>query len=68
MATGIKQQDRRDAAAGWLFMTPSLLILLIFVGIPIVFAVVYSFTNWNGISPPRSAQFFGFANYRSLLF
>lgn len=68
MATGIKQQDRRDATAGWLFMTPSLLILLIFVGIPIVFAVVYSFTNWNGISPPGQAEFVGFANYRSILF
>jgi multiple sugar transport system permease protein len=68
MATGIKQQDRQDAVAGWAFMSPSLIIMTVFLGIPIVFALYFSLTNWNGISPPSDAAFVGLQNYRSLLF
>lgn len=68
MATGIKEQDRQDAVAGWLFMTPALLIFFIFLFIPIVFAVYFSFTDWNGISPPGEANLVGFENYRVVLF
>ena len=67
MATGVKQLDRQDALAGWLFMVPSLLILGTFVGVPIIFALVYSFTNWNGISPPLDAEFVGLANYQDVV-
>ena len=67
MATGIKQQDRQDAFTGWLFMTPSLVIFAIFVIIPIFFAIFVSFTNWNGISPPQSADWVGLANYQEVL-
>jgi multiple sugar transport system permease protein len=52
MATGIKEQDRQDAVAGWLFMSPALIIFFIFLFIPIFFAVYFSFTDWIGISPP----------------
>jgi multiple sugar transport system permease protein len=67
MATGIKEQDRQDAIAGWLFMTPVLIIFGIFVFIPILFALYFSFTDWNGISPPAQASFVGLANYQELL-
>ena len=53
MATGIKQQDRQNAIAGWLFMVPALAVFAVFVVIPIIFAVIVSFTDWNGISPPN---------------
>ncbi|MBX3001707.1 MAG: sugar ABC transporter permease [Caldilineaceae bacterium] len=67
MATGIRQQDRQDAIAGWLFMTPALIVLGVFLVIPIVFAAYYSLTNWNGISPPATADFVGMENYRLIL-
>ncbi|MCB0046325.1 MAG: sugar ABC transporter permease [Caldilineaceae bacterium] len=68
MATGIKQQDRQDAIAGWLFMTPTLIIFGIFVFIPILFALYFSLTDWNGISPPGEAAFVGLRNYQDVLF
>jgi multiple sugar transport system permease protein len=67
MATGIKQQDRQNAFAGWLFMTPALIVFAIFVVIPIIFAVIVSFTDWNGISPPTDANYVGLDNYRDVL-
>lgn len=67
MATGIKQQDRQDMIAGWLFMAPVLIIFGIFLFIPILFALYFSFTDWNGISPPTAANFVGLSNYEALL-
>jgi multiple sugar transport system permease protein len=67
MASGIRGQDRDDTIAGWLFMTPALLILSVFLVITIVFAAYYSLTDWNGISPPAQAMFVGLANYAELL-
>jgi multiple sugar transport system permease protein len=67
MATGIKEQDRQDAAAGWLFMAPALIIFGVFIVIPILFAIYFSLTDWNGISPPDTANFVGLQNYRTLL-
>lgn len=68
MATGIKQQDRQDAIAGWLFMTPTLLLFGVFVFVPILFALYFSLTDWNGISPPRDANFIGLDNFVDVLF
>ena len=67
MASGIKQQDRQNAIAGWLFMVPALVIFAVFVIIPIIFAVIVSFTDWNGISPPADANLVGLANYKKVL-
>jgi multiple sugar transport system permease protein len=67
MATGIKELDRQDAIAGWLFMAPVLIIFSIFVVIPIGFAIYFSLTDWNGISPPADANFIGLRNYENVL-
>lgn len=66
-ATGIKGEDRQNAIAGWLFMTPTLLIFFVFIVIPIAFAIYFSFTDWNGISPPSQAEWVGLQNYQALL-
>ena len=68
MASGIKEQDRQDAIAGWLFMTPTLISFTVFLVVPILFAVWYSLTNWNGINPPAQATFVGLQNYKAILF
>ncbi|MDQ3250449.1 MAG: sugar ABC transporter permease [Chloroflexota bacterium] len=68
MATGIKEQDRQDAIAGWLFMLPVLIIFGVFVFIPILFSLYFSLTDWNGISPPGQANYVGLDNYYEILF
>lgn len=67
MASGIRGQDREDTIAGWLFMTPALIVFIIFLIIPIFFAIYFSFTDWNGISPPGEASWVGTDNYEAVL-
>ncbi len=69
---------REKGAAGWrawwslnqrkvmpyLFITPTLLIFLVFVLFPILYSAVISFFKWNGISEPL---FTGLRNYTRLL-
>jgi multiple sugar transport system permease protein len=66
-ASGIKGEDRERAIAGWLFMSPTMIIFGVFIIVPIIFAIYFSLTDWNGISPPRDAQFIGLENYRTVL-
>lgn len=47
----LAQKKREDMVAGLLFMAPAFLIFLVFLFIPIFFALFISFTDWNGISP-----------------
>ncbi|WP_077624508.1 carbohydrate ABC transporter permease [Sediminibacillus massiliensis] len=47
----------------WLFLTPVLLGLSLVVVIPFVYGLVYSFTNWNGLT---ATEFLGFKNYIDL--
>lgn len=65
--SGIKGEDRERAIAGWLFMSPTILIFGVFIIIPILFALYISLTDWNGISPPSEATFIGTDNYEALL-
>jgi multiple sugar transport system permease protein len=62
-------ERRRQAIAGWLFVSPALLILLIFLVIPILLALYISFTDWDGLSDPLTgdAAFVGLHNYEQLL-
>jgi len=59
-----KRHLRQEAIAGYLFIAPNLIGFLVFQLIPIVAAVVLSFTAWDLINDP---QWVGFANYRALL-
>ena len=40
---------RIDNIQGWLSILPVLLIILIIRGYPIIFGIVKSFTNWDGL-------------------
>lgn len=60
----------QDALAGYMFMTPALIIFLVFLIIPIGAAVYISFTDWNGITPvfeEDAYSYVGLDNYRDLL-
>jgi multiple sugar transport system permease protein len=59
----------REGAWGWLFVSPMVIGLGLFMALPIVMALWVSLLNWNGQSNPFTpdADFVGLDNYRSLL-
>jgi len=59
----------RQGLFGWLFITPAVAILLIFLVISIGLAFYVSLTKWDGLSSPfgSGAKFVGFDNYKNLL-
>jgi multiple sugar transport system permease protein len=58
-----------QAAAGWLFLAPVIVILGLFLVVPIAMAAWVSFSDWNGNGSPlgANAHFVGLDNYRHLL-
>jgi multiple sugar transport system permease protein len=60
---------RREAAAGWLFTSPAVVLLIVFLVVPIAMAAWVSLSDWGGIGSPFSAgvHAVGLANYRALL-
>lgn len=60
---------QRQSGAGWLFVTPVLVVLGLFLVVPIVMALWVSFTDWSGRGSPFSTGvgFVGTDNYRALL-
>jgi multiple sugar transport system permease protein len=59
----------RDQAAGWLFCTPALVLIVLFLLIPILLAAWVSVSSWRGIGSPLAAgvHWIGFTNYKALL-
>lgn len=60
---------RGEAASGWLFTAPMLIVVGLFLVIPVLMALWVSFSDWNGNGSPfsRTVQFVGVANYGSVL-
>jgi multiple sugar transport system permease protein len=60
---------RREAAAGWLFSAPVLVLLVVFLVAPIVMAAWVSLSDWTGIGSPFSSgvHSVGLRNYQALL-
>ena len=42
---------RREDIVGWLYALPALLMYAVFVLVPFVLTIVYSFHKWNGVGP-----------------
>lgn len=42
---------RRETFVGWLFVFPALLMYVVFVLVPFLLTIVYSFHRWNGVGP-----------------
>ena len=59
----------REAAAGWLFATPAVLMIVVFLVVPIIMAGWVSVSDWSGIGNPfgGSAHYVGGQNYSELL-
>jgi multiple sugar transport system permease protein len=58
--------SRSNERVGYLFILPSLLHLLVFLLIPLVFSLYLSFTDWRGPNL-QNAPFIGLENYQYLL-
>lgn len=54
----------RDAVPPALFLLPAAVVLVLFMGVPMINAIILSFQSWNGMSAPVWA---GFNNYATLL-
>jgi len=57
----------RQGLAGWLFVSPALLGLGVFLVLPILLALWVSFRDWSGLAPLETSRPVGFDNYRDLL-
>lgn len=57
--------SRSNERAGYLFVLPSFIHLLLFLLIPLVFSLYLSFTNWRGPNL-QNAPFIGLENYEYL--
>jgi raffinose/stachyose/melibiose transport system permease protein len=58
------QESRRENLIGWLFALPALLIYALFVLLPLLLSIQYSFMRWDGIG---AATWVGFRNYQTVL-
>ncbi len=67
--TAGRGEARVQARAGWLFVSPTLVILGLFLAVPVLMALWVSFTDWNGRGSPFSSgvAFVGADNYQELV-
>lgn len=66
-ATGVRSTIRRrfrGASAGYLLIAPAVIATVVFLIVPMLVSLYWSFTEFNGIKPPR---FVGLENYQDLL-
>ncbi|HEY6074233.1 MAG TPA: sugar ABC transporter permease [Anaerolineales bacterium] len=49
--TSLSKRVRRETIVGWLFVLPALLMYVVFVLLPLLLTVLYSFYRWNGVGP-----------------
>lgn len=55
---------RRSRTIALIFFLPAIAVNLFVIGGPAISSILYSFTNWNGISPP---DFVGLENWRRMI-
>ncbi len=60
---------RGEAASGWLFTAPMLVLLGLFLVVPVLMALWVSFSDWSGRGSPfaGNVRFVGLNNYSALL-
>jgi raffinose/stachyose/melibiose transport system permease protein len=49
--TFLSKRVRRELLVGWLFVLPALLMYMLFVLVPLLLTILYSFFRWNGVGP-----------------
>jgi raffinose/stachyose/melibiose transport system permease protein len=61
--TYLSKRVLRESIVGWLFVLPALLMYAVFVLVPILLTIYYSFHRWNGVGP---MTWVGLRNYVSV--
>ena len=56
----LNKRVRRETLVGWLFVLPALVMYALFVLVPLLLTILYSFFRWNGVGP---ATWVGLKNY-----
>ncbi|MEM9952963.1 MAG: sugar ABC transporter permease [Chloroflexota bacterium] len=65
-ATSRQDQKQADAITGLTLVAPAVIIFVVFLIVPLIMALYFSFTNWSGTRPldqPDAYEFVGFDNY-----
>jgi raffinose/stachyose/melibiose transport system permease protein len=60
----LHRRVRRETIIGWLFVMPALTMYTVFVLLPLLLSIQYSFFRWNGIGP---MTWVGLKNYKTVL-
>ena len=47
----LSKRVRRETIVGWVFVVPALLMYAVFVLLPLLLTILYSFYRWNGVGP-----------------
>lgn len=61
---GMRRLARRETIAGYLFLSPAIVLYIAFIAAPLIGAIILSFFQWDLLTP---AKFVGFQNYRDLV-
>lgn len=56
-------RKRREQLAGWLFVAPEVVGMLLLSVVPLVFSLILSFTEWNLVGGLSAIQFIGLDNF-----
>ena len=56
-----------EGRAGWTFVAPALVIIVLFLILPVIASLWVSVSNWSGKGSPLSASWVGMKNYDALL-
>jgi multiple sugar transport system permease protein len=64
---GSSSTTRGQGRAGWMFVAPSLIIILLFLLLPVLASLWVSVSDRSGKGSPLGANFVGFKNYDALL-
>ena len=65
MISLLKTNQQRETFFGWLFALPAIIGFVVFDIGPMVASVLISFTEWNGVTPPK---WVGLSNYEEIMF
>lgn len=65
----VENELTRQAVPGWIFLSPSVILLLVFLVLPVIMALWVSVSDWSGRGSPFSANvnFVGAENYQTVL-
>lgn len=58
---------KREGLWGWIFVTPAIVGLCVFLGIPVIMSALVSLRDWSGLTAPFDSEFVGLENYRELV-